>query len=304
MKKVLLTGATGLIGQTLSDSLIKEGYKVIAVTRNKKTAGDSLADGIEIIECQLANATIKSDLIENIDVVINLLGESIASGRWTKERKEELYNSRILTTRNLIHSFKAAPKVFISASAVGIYGDRSDEELSETSSLGNDFLAELCRNWENETKKIFDLEYGASSRVLNLRTGLVLSSKGGALKKMLPAFRFGIGGRLGHGQQWMSWIHIDDLVRLILFLITNSEATGPINVTAPNPVRNSDFTETLVKALGGYQGPPVPKFALKLLFGEMASVLLSSQKVSSAKIQKLGFQFQYENLAEAFDGIL
>ncbi len=304
MKKVLLTGATGLIGTTLSYSLIKEGYKVIAVARNKSTARTHLSEGIEIIECQLANDTIKSNLIENVDIVINLLGESIASGRWTPKQKEELYNSRILTTRNLIRSFKTAPKVFISGSAIGIYGDRADEQLSENSSTGNDFLAQLCANWEVETKKIFSLHDGIGSRVINLRTGLVLSAQGGALKKMLSAFHFGLGGNLGDGQQWMSWIHIDDLVRMILFFITNSEASGAINAVSPNPVKNSDFTDSLVKTLHGRRGPSIPKFALKLLFGEMSTVLLSSQKVSCGKIQKLGFQFQYGNITEAFGQLL
>ena len=304
MKKVLITGATGLIGKKLSHSLVKEGYKVIAVTRNKNSARSQLHEGIEIIECQLANDTIKSNLIDNVDVVINLLGESIASGRWTPERKKELYNSRILTTRNLIRSFSAAPKVFISGSAIGIYGDRANEDLSETSSTGNDFLAQLCANWEVETKKIFSLEGGINSRVINLRTGLVLSAQGGALKKMLPAFDFGMGGILGDGEQWMSWIHIDDLVRMILFMIANPEVSGPFNAVSSNPVKNSDFTEALVKALEVRRGPTVPKLAMKLLFGEMSTVLLSSQKVSSSKIQKLGFQFQYKTISEAFEQLL
>ncbi len=304
MKKVLVTGATGLIGKTLSYSLIKEGYKVIAVTRNKNSAQSQLPEGIEIIECQLVNDTIKSNLIDNVDVVINLLGESIASGRWTAERKKELYNSRILTTRNLVRSFKIAPKILISGSAIGIYGNRANEELSESSSFGNDFLAQLCANWEVETKKIFSLEEGLNSRIINLRTGLVLSAQGGALKKMLPAFRFNMGGILGDGQQWMSWIHIDDLVRMILFLIANPDVSGAVNAVAPNPVKNSEFTEALVKALRGRRGPTVPKLALKLLFGEMSTVLLSSQKVSSGKIQKLGFSFEYGNLSEAFGQLL
>ncbi|MEK6774767.1 MAG: TIGR01777 family oxidoreductase [Bdellovibrionota bacterium] len=296
--KILVTGATGLVGRELTKQLIMSGYQVTVVSRKKNKAMAALPGVTEVIECNLSKEKIAADL-NQFEGVIHLMGESVASGRWNEKRKKEIYNSRILSTKNLVESFSRAPKFFISASAIGIYGERGDEILHEDSELGTDFLAKVCVDWEKEAKMIHLRPQGNLTRSVQLRTGLVLSNHGGALAKMLPAFRLGMGGALGDGRHWMSWIHLQDLVRIICFAIENPEVAGALNAVSAAPERNIDFSKKLAKTLNRTLGPRIPRFALKLLFGEMATILLSSQNVSSKKIGEYGFKFNYQALEDA-----
>lgn len=278
--KILVTGATGFIGHVLCEELKTKGHEVVTLSR---TRGDIQAD--------LSREPVTSEKLSGIDVVFNLMGEPIAEGRWTEAKKNRLRDSRIKATKNLLASFKKKPKILISSSAIGIYGDRGDEELTEESACGTDFLAELCKDWEKAA-------LGGADRVVLVRTGLVLSREGGALAKMLPPFRAGLGGPLGSGNQWMSWIDLRDMIRALLFCMEN-EISGPVNFVA-GAVRNSEFTERLGKALSRPAILPVPRAGLRLLFGEKAQILLDSQKVIPKKLLNCSFSFQFKNLSEVF----
>jgi len=233
-----------------------------------------------------------------------LAGEAIAAGRWTPQRKKRISDSRVLGTRNLVEGFLRCgsfPGVLISSSAVGFYGDRGDEELGEDSPPGIGFLPDLSVKWEQESTQISSL----GSRIVLLRTGVVLSTKGGALCKMLLPFRLGMGGRLGDGRQFMSWIHLSDQVDLIVFAIKNTSIEGPLNATAPNPVRNLEFTRQLGKTLHRPTWFRVPGFALRLALGEMAdALLLEGQRVMPRKAINAGFQFRFPELPEALEDLL
>ena len=235
------------------------------------------------------------------DAVIHLAGEPVAQ-RWTPEGKQRIRASRVDGTRHLVNALSTEsrrPQVLINASAVGIYGSRGDEVLTESSPPGDGFLAQVTLDWEESAL----LAEPLGIRVVLLRTGMVLGH-GGALARMLPPFRMGVGGRLASGQQWISWIHIDDAVRLILFAVTRPEVRGPINVTAPNPVTNKEFTRQLAAAMHRPAIFPVPKMALRILFGEMADVVLASQRVMPRVAQGLGFQFQHAQLDSALRDLL
>lgn len=304
--KILITGATGLIGKELVQTILAKGSdEIVVLARSKTKAEKNLSSKVSIYEWKNpAKDLVNHEALEGVEAVIHLAGEPIAEGRWTSSKKEKLWNSRVDATRNLIKSFEEAKnhqlKTFISSSAIGFYGSRSDETLNENSSKGNDYLADLCNEWEN----------AASSEILNgvrftqLRTGIVLSKNGGALAKMLPPFKLGAGGRLGSGKQWMSWIHIKDMVGVILFALDNNNVTGPINATAPNPVTNSDFTKVLGSVLSRPTIFPVPGFVLKTIFGEMSCILLEGQKVIPGKALDNGFNFQYVDLSNALSDIM
>jgi uncharacterized protein (TIGR01777 family) len=301
--KVLVTGATGFIGSKLIPRLIADGHEVHAPVRNLDSARVKLPTGVSFSQWPDATAPLPEGVCEKTDAVIHLAGESIAEGRWTSERKMRLRDSRIKSTERLYECFmkaKSPPKVFISASAVGYYGNRADEALSEQSSAGDDFLAKLTRDWENAATQFSSL----GSRVVCVRTGIVLGSQGGALEKLLPAFKFGFGGKLGSGQQWMSWIHIEDLLNIYLFALKNEQVRGAVNAVSMNPTRNSEFT----KVLGGALGRPailiVPALALKLALGELSGALLGGARVTPAKLQSLGFQFLYPDLNGALKNII
>jgi uncharacterized protein (TIGR01777 family) len=243
--------------------------------------------------------SIALSLIEGFDAVVHLAGESIAEGRWTEEKKKRIRESRVKGTRLLgdaLANLTQRPKVLVSASAVGYYGNRGDETLTEASAPGNDFLSEVCVEWEKAT----ELAKEKGIRTVNSRFGIILDKKGGALKKMLPPFKMGIGGRIGDGKQWMSWIALDDAVGAIKFALTNDLLQGPVNFVAPNPVRNAEFTKTLGKALSRPTIFPIPAFGVRLAFGEMAdALLLSSQRVEPTKLGESGYQFQWSNLDDA-----
>jgi uncharacterized protein (TIGR01777 family) len=238
--------------------------------------------------------------VKDVDTVFHLAGESVAAGRWTKKRKARIRDSRVFGTRHLIEALSQLPaserpRVLVSASAVGYYGSRGEETLTEESPPGDDFLADVCREWEHEAARAADL----GIRTAMLRIGIVLGPGGGALQKMLPPFRFGVGGRLGAGRQWMPWIHVDDLAALFLHVAKTDTIRGPVNAVAPEPVRNRDFTKTLAKVLHRPAVLPAPYFGLRLLFGEFAQVLFASQKVEPRVAMATGFLYRYPRLEEA-----
>jgi uncharacterized protein len=294
---VLLTGATGVVGSALSPFLTEQGHRVVALQRHKP-AGEVRGPYWSPVtnEVNLGPAG-------PIDAVIHLAGENIAQ-RWSREAKRRIRDSRVEGTRLLVGTIlqhNPRPKVFLCASATGFYGDRGDELLDEESAPGKGFLAEVCREWEAATEPASR----NGVRVVNLRFGIVLSRRGGALKKMLTPFRLGLGGKLSNGQHYWSWIAIDDAIRAIGFALTTESIIGPVNVVTPNPVRNIDFTKTLAAILHRPAFFKVPKFAIKLLMGEMGEeALLSSFRVKPAKLQAHQFAFRFPGLRPALEHIL
>ncbi|MBX7147463.1 TIGR01777 family oxidoreductase [bacterium] len=283
-RRILISGASGLIGQAISQSFPDDQiYKL--VRHQPKNKNEIFWD----IEKQVLDP--KS--LENFDVVIHLSGENIAAGRWTDKQKKKIIDSRILSTRLLcgaLNKVKNKPAHYLQASAIGYYGLRGDEKLDEKSEPGTGFLPEVCVAWENETKHLKNVP------ITYLRTGIVLSLKGGALSKMYLPFKMGAGGVVGSGQQYMSWIDLDDWINSFQFIV-QKEITGPVNLVSPQPVTNKEFTATLGKVLKRPTVLPVPGFALKLALGEMAqNLLLGSTRVYPHVLTKVGFQFQYPNL--------
>jgi uncharacterized protein (TIGR01777 family) len=294
--KLVVTGATGFIGTALCARLLEQGHTLTLFTRGSPRDADTTAK--RWVHWTPGTLREWATALDGVDGVINLAGEPIAEKKWTHTQRHRIERSRIDGTNSLVQAIaKAAvrPKFLISASAVGYYGPRGDESVTEETSPGDDFLSQVCREWEEEAKKAEQL----GLRVVRLRTGIVLGSGGGALQKMAKPFKFFVGGPLGSGQQWMSWIQLEDHVRLILELIENTQASGPVNATAPNPVRNKEFCQTLGKVLHRPCWAPVPGFALRIVLGDMAEMLLTGQRVFPAAAQRLGFQFRYPNLEEA-----
>jgi uncharacterized protein (TIGR01777 family) len=288
--RVLVTGASGLIGTALVQSLRRDGHEAIAlVRRSPQGAG----------ELQWNPAVADAQPFEGADAVVHLAGESIACGRWTAERKKKIVESRLVGTQNLAESIAKAtrrPAVLVSASAIGYYGDRADELLTESSSSGSGFLAQVARGWEAATEPAAR----AGVRVVAPRIGVVLAGQGGALPKMALPFRFGLGGRVGSGKQWMSWITLDDLVRLLVYAVTNELIRGPVNAVSPQSVTNAEFTRTLARVLHRPAIFPAPAFAVRLVLGEMADeLLLASQRVEPKVAMESGFRFQYPQLETA-----
>ncbi len=297
---IVITGATGFIGRHLVRRLIADGHEVSALTRNVERARDLLP-----ARCRLRSwrpgADIDPTLLSGAHAVVHLAGEGIADRAWTAARKQAIRESRVAGTRALVAALgslpaAARPAALISASAIGYYGDRGDEELDEQSSAGSDFLADVCAAWEREALSAAPL----GIRVGVIRIGVVLGRDGGALAKMLPPFRLGVGGRLGSGRQWMSWIHIDDLVNLFAHVTAHEDATGIFNGVAPAPVTNAAFTTALGRVLHRPAVMPVPAVALRLAFGEMAAVLLGSQRVLPRAAERVGFGFHYPAINAAF----
>ena len=291
--KILISGSSGLIGAAAAAALKSDGHNVVRLVRPDKAPnpGD--------VQWDPMRATVDVAGLEGLDVVMHLSGAGIADGRWTAERKQLLRSSRIDTTRVLVDSLsrlKQKPRVLIVASAIGYYGNRGDEILTESSATGTDFLALVCRDWEAEASRAA----ATGVRTILLRTGIVLSGKGGALPKMLTPFKLGVGGRLGSGQQWMSWIAIEDVVGIIRHAIANEQVSGPVNVVAPNPVRNEEFTRLLAGMLHRPAIFPAPAFVLRLAMGEMAdAVLLSSDRVKPERMLAAGYKFRFEILEPA-----
>lgn len=296
--KVLVSGGSGLVGTALTESLRSQAHTVAHLVRpgGEASPGD--------IRWDPASGFINTNAMEAADAVVNLNGASIGGGRWTPGRKKVLRSSRVDATRVLVDAFtrlKQKPRAFISASAIGYYGNRGDEILTESSAAGNDFLAELCRDWEAEALRA----QSSGIRTVLTRFGIILSAKGGALKQIVPPFKLGLGGRLGSGRQWMSWVALDDVVGVLCAAISDEKSSGPVNVVAPNPVRNSEFTQVLASVLHRPAIFPAPAFALHWLLGEMAdALLLSGQKIRSERLPAATFPFQYENLEPVLHAIL
>lgn len=288
--KVLISGSHGLVGGALVKSLTTNGHECIRLVRHGRTVG------APEVEWHPEKGLIDKEQLEGIEAVVHLAGENIAEGRWTSEKKRAILESRVNGTVLLsetLATLKRPPAVFLSASAIGYYGNRGDELLTETSAPGSDFLAHVCQEWEKATTPA--AEQGI--RTVLARFGIILAEKGGALAKMLTPFQMGIGGRIGDGKQWMSWIALDDVVSAIQFMLHDRFVNGPVNFVAPNPVRNADFTKALGSVLARPTFLPVPAFGVRLAFGEMAdALLLASQKVEPAVLKARGFAFSWPRL--------
>jgi uncharacterized protein len=300
--KIGITGGSGFIGGYLSRALAFRGDSVIIFSR-KPSLPPSLKNqkGISLVSAQLPS---KNDL-ENLDVLINLSGEPVMGGRWSETRKDLLSRSRIEYTRELLNNLKLTskpPATFIAGSAIGFYGMHTDATLSfdESSSPGDDFLSKLCIEWEKESL----VAEGLGIRTCLLRTGIVLSPESGALAQMLPPFRAFVGGPIGSGKQVMSWIHIEDMVNSILFLIDNAVTKGVFNITSPEPVTNEDFSQKLAKTINRPCFMKVPSFAIEALYGEGANVVLLGQKVYPKRLEEEGFKFKYKDLGECLRNLL
>ena len=295
---ITLSGASGLIGRRLLKVLAKDGHALSALSRH---AGTNLPPNVRLSVWDSIRSAAPVDGLREADAVIHLAGASVAQ-RWNAQVKQDIRESRVTGTRNLVKGLaqlSRKPQVLICSSATGYYGSRGDEVLTESSTPGSDFLAEVCVEWEKEAMAAEAL----GIRVVRVRTGIVLDARGGALQRMLPPFKMGAGGKLGTGKQWMSWIHLDDLAAMFQFALAHP-LQGAINGTAPHPVTNSDFTRTLAAAVHRPAMFPVPGFALRLLFGEMGDVLLASQRVTPKAPQSAGFTFRFPELAPALTDLL
>ncbi|HXH73498.1 MAG TPA: TIGR01777 family oxidoreductase [Bacteriovoracaceae bacterium] len=293
--RVLVTGATGFIGKVIVKQLLDSGDQVVVLTSNIAKAAIRLGSECKYFQWSDTNTLPPQEAFEGVDGVIHLMGESIANKRWDEEQKKKIYDSRIQSTSRLVERMamlEKKPKTLVSTSAVGIYGDRGEEEITEKSAVANDFLAHVCKNWENEASRATSI----GCRVSIIRTGVVLGKGGGALAKMLPIFKKGIGGPLGSGKQYMSWIHIDDLAALYIECLKNPVFNGVFNGTAPYPATNKEFSRALGKALHRPALIPAPNFAIKAAFGEMSSILLQGQKVLPAKSKEVKFRYRYPTL--------
>jgi uncharacterized protein (TIGR01777 family) len=294
-----MSGTGGLIGSALSKRLVSEGHEVVPLVRRPTRSGE------RAIRWDIGAGSVDRVALEGAaaDAVIHLAGENVF-GRWTAAKQARIRESRVRGTRILSEALAGLtrrPRVLLAASAIGYYGDRGDEQLAEPSASGDDFLARVARDWETATRPVAE----AGIRVVNMRFGVVLTPSGGGLAKMLPAFRMGLGGPVGSGSQYFSWITLDDTVGAVVFLLTNSSITGPVNITAPAPVTNREFAKTLGRVLGRPSIVPVPAFALRMAFGaEGATMLQSGQRVFPQRLQSAGFQFQYPALEPALRHLL
>lgn len=292
--RILLSGASGLLGGALLPSLKSRGFQVVRLIRGEASADDQIAwDPLQ---------PLPPETVSDFDAVIHLAGETVV-GRWTDAKKTRIRESRVLSTHNLAQALAQTsekPRVLVTASAIGYYGDRADELLRESSSAGLGFLAEVCREWEAAAQPAAD----AGIRCVQIRTGVVLTRDGGALKKMLAPFRMGVGGNVGSGRQWMSWIHLQDWVGAVHHILKTDLLQGPVNLVATKPVTNAEFTKALGSVLSRPTIFPVPAFAAKLVFGQMAEeVLLASQRVEPNKLVSSGYPFQYSDLRRALSSI-
>jgi len=293
--RILVSGSSGLIGTALLPALQSSGYEVVCLVRDTTSGKGQVAWN--------PAQPLAPESVSGFDAVVHLAGESIA-GRWTEAKKRRIHESRVQGTRNLADALAAAPQppqLLISASAIGYYGDRGEETLREDSASGDGFLPEVCREWEAAAEPAAK----AGIRTVQMRFGVVLSRSGGALQKMLPPFRMGVGGNIGNGRQWMSWIDISDLVGAVQHVIKTDALRGPVNGVAPNPVRNAEFTKTLASVLSRPAIFPMPAFAARLVFGQMGDeLLLASQRVEPAKLTASGYVFRQPDLRHALSAIL
>ena len=291
IQRIAISGASGLIGTALVGHLRSEGHTVQRLVRRKAQAPDE-------IQWDPASNSVDIDALTGVDAIIHLAGANVGDHRWTKKYRAEILNSRLLGTTAIAHAVTTvAPKVFISASAIGYYGETGNRAVTESDRGGDDFLAAVCREWEAAADLV------SNTRVVKIRTGLVLEPTGGALGRMLPLFRFGVGGKLGSGKQWWSWITLHDQIRAICHLL-ESDLSGPVNLTSPNPVTNQDFTAALARALHRPALLPVPGFALKIALGGFSTEILGSKKVLPQALLDSGFTFDYPHITSALDELV
>jgi uncharacterized protein (TIGR01777 family) len=294
--RIAITGSSGLVGKQLASFLMERDHDVISVVRRAPSENE--------IRWDPTTGEIEGEKFEGVGAVINLAGENIAEGRWNAAKKQRIRDSRVKSTQLLaktLASLSQRPDVLVNASAIGFYGDRGDEPLDENSPPGNDFLADVCREWEAATSAAQE----AGIRVVKLRIGVVLSPDGGALKKMLLPFRLGAGGRVGNGRQYWSWISIDDLVGIIDHALTTESLAGPVNAVAPRPTTNLEFTKALGRVLHRPTIFPMPAFAAKLALGEMAeALLLASTRVVPRRLQETNYEFRHADLEAALRHLL
>ena len=288
--RVAITGSTGLIGTALVGQLKTEGHSVQRLVRRKATSPEE-------VQWDPTTGTIDLEALEGVDAIINLAGAGVGDKRWTPKYRATILNSRLLSTTTIAHAVETLkPKVFISASAIGFYGETGNRAVVETDRGGDDFLSVVCREWESAA----DLAVGV--RTVKIRTGLVLDPTGGALGRLLPLFRLGLGGKLGSGKQWWSWITLHDEIKAIIHCL-NNDISGPVNLTSPNPVTNQDFTGSLARAVHRSALLPAPGFALKLLIGGFSSEILGSAKVLPKALQDSGFVWDYPHLTTALEAL-
>ncbi|MBI5436232.1 MAG: TIGR01777 family protein [Nitrosomonadales bacterium] len=295
---ILITGGTGLIGKQLCKALLAEGHELTVFSRNPASVPVKCGTGVHAMA-----ALGEWHPGQTFDAVINLAGEPIVDARWTARRKQVLWESRVTLTGELVRHIATAgrkPTVLLSGSAVGYYGNRGDAEMYEAAEAGEDFAAQLCKAWEDAARAAEQV----GVRVCLLRTGLVLSNNGGLLGRMLPPFKLGLGARLGDGKQWMSWVHINDYVAMLLRLLHDAQASGPYNMTAPQPATNAEFTAALAKVLHRPALFAAPAPLLKLAMGERSCLLLEGQKVLPGKMSAAGYRFQFSSLADALCNLL
>lgn len=297
--KVLITGGTGFVGSRITRKLLERGDQVNIVTRNVPKGVLKLGKKPQFFKWDPMKETLPEEALEGVDAVINLMGENISESRWNEDDKKRIYDSRVIGTRNLVETINKVGKIqsFISTSAIGVYGDRpGGEEVTEDTEVEEvDFLSKVCLDWEKASQEVNQ----NNVRLCVLRVGIVLGKGGGALSKMLTPFKLGVGGVIGSGKQVMSWIHIDDLVDFYLKMVDDSAYKGVVNATAPRPVTNKVFTKTLGKVLNRPTIFPVPRFAAKLAFGDMSTILLEGQKVIPHKALENSFSFKFDSLEKA-----
>ncbi|MFC1556408.1 TIGR01777 family oxidoreductase [candidate division KSB1 bacterium] len=305
--KVLVAGASGTIGGALCNKLLHEGMAVAALTRSRESSAKILHARTRIVEWNPAEREPPeesgwTERCGDIDAVVNLVGEPIAGGRWSEVRKRRILDSRVGSTRAIVHAASAGkirPKIFINASAVGYYGFHHEKIFTEDDGPGTGFLSDVCVQWEKEIRQL----HSSDIRTVILRIGMVLSASGGALQQMLPVFRYGLGGTIGSGDQMMSWIHIDDLLRVIIFALGNP-IEGAFNAVSPNPVTNREFTAALGTVLGKPAVFTVPGFLLRLRYGEMSDLLIKSQHVLPKRLSGTGFEFTFSDINAALEHLL
>lgn len=300
--RVIITGGSGLIGRALATSLVSESHEVTVLSRRPEKA-TGLAEGVQVVGWDGRTASGWGPLADGSGAIINLAGENIAAGRWTARRKHRILKSRLDSARAVVEAVEEAhekPRIVVQSSAVGYYGHLGDEEATEDTQPGTDFLAQVAVAWENSTARVEEL----GVRRAIIRTGVVLSNQGGALPRVVLPFRLFVGGRLGNGRQWFPWIHIEDEVRAIRFIIENDTASGVFNLCAPNPLTNGEFARVLARVLGRPAVIPVPAVVLRLVLGELADALLTGQRAIPRRLEDLGFSFRFESAEAALRDLL
>jgi len=301
--RIIITGGSGFIGNKLSEELIKSGHEVIILSRSPSNTRQRLPNGITVEKWDGNTAQNWGSLVNQNSAIINLAGENLSTGRWTATRKEKIIDSRVNAGKAIINAIQLAkekPRVLIQASAVGYYGVHQDAQIKESHPAGNDFLSDVCIKWEASTS---EAEQHGVRRVI-LRTGLALDAKQGALPRLAMPFKFFVGGKIGNGKQYIPWIHIQDEIRAIKFLLEEDSTSGAYNLSAPNPVANAEFAKTLGKVMRRPSIFQVPSIAIKILFGEMSTIILEGQRAIPNRLLEAGFEFNFPNLEAALKDIL